>query len=101
MEIRINKEIRNYTESMFFGLNARQFIFSLFAVGIAVAAFTFAGYHLGVIAGGLFGRVSYGPGGGLLHNGWLIWIFVFIGCVCGGCIAEAISHAKKKKNKSC
>ena len=66
-----------------------------------IAAFTFAGYHLGVIAGGLFGRVSYDPGGGLLHNGWLIWIFVFIGCVCGGCIAEVISHAKKKKNKSC
>ena len=39
MEIRINKEIRNYTESMFFGLNARQFIFSLFAVGIAVAIY--------------------------------------------------------------
>lgn len=26
MEIKINKEIRGYTESMFFGLNARQFI---------------------------------------------------------------------------
>ena len=26
MEIKINKEIRNYTESMFFGLNARQCI---------------------------------------------------------------------------
>lgn len=39
MEIRINKEIRNYTESMFFGLNARQFIFSLFAVGVAVAIY--------------------------------------------------------------
>lgn len=24
MEIKINKEIRGYTESMFFGLNARQ-----------------------------------------------------------------------------
>ena len=39
MEIRINKEIRNYTESMFFGLNTRQFIFSLLAVGIAVAIY--------------------------------------------------------------
>jgi len=39
MEIKINKEIRGYTESMFFGLNARQFIFSLFAVGIAVAIY--------------------------------------------------------------
>lgn len=27
MEVKINKEIRNYTESMFFGLSMRQFIF--------------------------------------------------------------------------
>ena len=39
MEIRINKEIRNYTESMFFGLNVRQCIFSLLAIGIAVAIY--------------------------------------------------------------
>ena len=47
MEIKINKEIRNYTESMFFGLNARQFIFSLFAVGIAVAIYFGLQNHLG------------------------------------------------------
>ncbi len=29
MEVKINKEIRNYTESMFFGLSLRQFIFFL------------------------------------------------------------------------
>ena len=27
MEVKINNEIRNYTESMFFGLSLRQFIF--------------------------------------------------------------------------
>lgn len=31
MEIKINKEIREYTENMFFGLSFRQFFFSLFA----------------------------------------------------------------------
>lgn len=36
MEIKINKEIRNYTESMFFGLSMRQFFFAVFGVGIAV-----------------------------------------------------------------
>ena len=36
MEVKINREIRNYTESMFFGLSMRQFIFSLLAVGVAV-----------------------------------------------------------------
>ncbi len=36
MEVKINRESRNYTESMFFGLSMRQFIFSVLAVGIAV-----------------------------------------------------------------
>lgn len=36
MEVKINKEIRNYTESIFFGLSMRQCIFSALACGIAV-----------------------------------------------------------------
>ena len=36
MEVRINREIREYTESMFFGLTLRQFIFSVLACAIAV-----------------------------------------------------------------
>ena len=39
MEVKINKEIRNYTESIFFGLSLRQFIFSVFACGVAVGLF--------------------------------------------------------------
>ncbi len=39
MEIKINKEIRNYTESMFFGLSMRQFVFAVIGVGVAVAAY--------------------------------------------------------------
>ena len=39
MEVKINKEIRNYTESMFFGLSMRQFIFSVLACGVAVGLF--------------------------------------------------------------
>lgn len=39
MEVKINKEIRNYTESMFFGLSLRQFIFSVLACGVAVALY--------------------------------------------------------------
>lgn len=35
-EIKINKEIRSYTESIFFGLSLRQTIFSIIACGIAV-----------------------------------------------------------------
>lgn len=36
MEVKINREIRNYTESIFFGLSLRQFIFSILACGVAV-----------------------------------------------------------------
>ena len=43
MEVKINREIRNYTESMFFGLSMRQFVFSVLA--ILVAALGFITYH--------------------------------------------------------
>ena len=36
MEVKINREIRDYTESMFFGLSMRQLFFSIAAIGIAV-----------------------------------------------------------------
>ena len=36
MEVKINREIRSYTEAMFFGLSMRQFFFSAAALGVAV-----------------------------------------------------------------
>ena len=39
MEIRINKEIKDYHESLFMGLSMRQFICSLGAVGAAVGIY--------------------------------------------------------------
>lgn len=39
MEVKINKEIRNYMESMFFGLSLRQFIFSVLACGMEVGLY--------------------------------------------------------------
>ena len=39
MEIKINKEIRNYTETVFFGLTLRQLIFSAVACVIAGGIF--------------------------------------------------------------
>lgn len=39
MEVKINKEIRNYTESVYFGLSLRQFIFSILACGMAVVLY--------------------------------------------------------------
>ena len=39
MEVKINREIRNYTESVFFGLSLRQFIFAILAVAVAVGLY--------------------------------------------------------------
>ena len=39
MEVKINKDVREYTESMFFGLSLRQFIFSFIALVVAVVIY--------------------------------------------------------------
>lgn len=39
MEVKINKDIRDFSESIFFGLSLRQFIFSILACLVAVALY--------------------------------------------------------------
>ena len=39
MEVKINKDIREFSESIFFGLTMRQFIFSLLACAIAIVLY--------------------------------------------------------------
>lgn len=39
MEVKINREIRDYSEAVYFGLNLRQFIFSVLACGVAVGLY--------------------------------------------------------------
>ncbi len=39
IEVRINKEVRDYQESLFFGLSLRQFLFALLAVLVAVGVY--------------------------------------------------------------
>ena len=39
MEVKVNKEIRNYTESIFFGLSFRQLLFSFLACIVAVGIY--------------------------------------------------------------
>ncbi len=48
MEIKINKEIRDYTESIFFGLSMRQFIFSLLACVVAVLLYFILKNYMGI-----------------------------------------------------
>ena len=48
MEVKINREIREYSESMFFGLSMRQFFFSATACIIAVAVYFLLKPALGI-----------------------------------------------------
>ena len=48
MEVKINREIRQYTESIFFGLSMRQFIFSIFACLVAVLLYFILRPYLGL-----------------------------------------------------
>lgn len=47
MEVKINREIRNYTEAMFFGLSLRQFVFSICACVVAVGLYFLLKSYLG------------------------------------------------------
>lgn len=48
MEIKINKEIRDFNESIFFGLSMRQFIFSFLAVVVAILLYFILRNFLGI-----------------------------------------------------
>lgn len=47
MEVKINREIRDYSESVFWGLSLRQFLFSILAILVSVAAYFLLKPHLG------------------------------------------------------
>ena len=47
LEVKINREIRNYTESMFFGLSMRQFVFSALVILVAVGLYFLLKPHFG------------------------------------------------------
>ena len=80
MEVKINREIRSYTESMFFGLSMRQFIFSVLAIGVAVGLYFLLRPHFGVetvswmcILGAVpFALLGFG---GRLFLALILWFF--------------------------
>ncbi len=72
MEIKVNKEIREYSESIFFGLNLRQLIFSLLAMGAAIALYFFCREPLGMEVTSwlcIIGAVPFAVLGFVRYNG--------------------------------
>ena len=72
MEIKVNKEIRDYTESVFFGLSMRQFIFSALACVVAVLLYFLLRNHLGLETLSwvcILGAMPFGVLGFVKYNG--------------------------------
>ncbi len=72
MEVRISREIREYTESMFFGLSMRQFFFSVLAVIVAVSVYFLLKPILGLETVSwvcILAAVPFGVMGFLKYNG--------------------------------
>ena len=85
MEVKINREIRNYTESMFFGLSLRQFIFSVLACGVAVGLYFLLRTYVGTETVCWHGNRIVG---------------VHFGCcsVCGTWLCEVQRYDRRKSN---
>lgn len=83
MEVKINREIRDYTESMFFGLSLRQFIFSVLAVVVAVGLYFGLRGHFGTETVSwmcILGAVPFAALGFIQYHGMtaeqLVWAYV-------------------------
>ncbi len=72
MEVKINREIRDYQESIFFGLNLRQLVFSVIAIIVAVSLYFGLKDVLGTETVSwlcILGAVPFGAMGFLKYNG--------------------------------
>lgn len=72
MEVKINKEIRNYSENIFFGLSLRQFIFSILACLSALILFLIFKPRLGTEISSwicIIGAMPFGVMGFVKYNG--------------------------------
>jgi len=83
MEVKINKEIRSYTESMFFGLSLRQCFFAALAIGVAVIIYFSMKDALGLETVSwlcIMGALPFGAAGFVTYNGMsaeqFLWAFI-------------------------
>ena len=73
MEIKVNKEIRDYQEAIFFGLSTRQFVCSLLAVGAAVGLYFLLSPLLGTSEVGwvcILGAAPFAACGFFHYHAW-------------------------------
>ena len=83
MEVKINREIRNYTESMFFGLSLRQFLFSVLGCAVAVLLYFLVSPYAGTETVSwvcMLGAAPFAALGFITYNGMtaekFIWAWI-------------------------
>lgn len=79
MEIKINKEIRDYKESIFFGLSFRQFFFSVIAVIVAVILYFILRNFMGLETVSwlcILGAIPFAAFGFFRYNGMYLEEFI-------------------------
>ena len=72
MEVKINREIRDYQENIFFGLSLRQLVFSILAICVAVGIYFGLSDVLGTETVSwmcILGAVPFGAMGFIRYNG--------------------------------
>ena len=80
--MKINREIRDYQESIFFGLNLRQLVFSVLAIGVAVGIYFGLNDILGTAPFAALGFIRYNGMnaeefiGAYIKSEWLMYDFV-------------------------
>ena len=84
MEVKINREIRDYMEAIFFGLSFRQFVFSLAAVLISVGLYFLLRPYFGVETLSwicILGATPFAAMGFVKYNGMtaekLVWVWFY------------------------
>lgn len=79
MEVKINREIREYQENVFFGLNLRQLIFSVLAIAVAVGIYFGLRNVLGTETVSwlcILGAAPLAALGFVTYNGMTAWQFL-------------------------
>ena len=80
MEVKINKEIRNYTESIFFGLSLRQFLFSCSACVVALLLYFILKPYFGIETLSwvcILGAIPFAVLGFVTYNGMTAEKFIY------------------------
>lgn len=114
MEVKINREIRDYTESIFFGLSLRQFFFSVLGCAVAVILYFLFKDILGLEITSwvcMIGAAPFMAMGFIKYNGmtmeefFIVWIKSellvprHLKFVANNFYYEAISHYLEEKEK--